>query len=81
MDIRVQAYRPVTVQSFGGTAGRAVAVSDARQGSPILPVAPIGGQRSNLADLASQLQQATRQTASTGGYTDATRGSNINILA
>lgn len=81
MDIRVQAYRPVTVQSFGGSGSRAVAISDTRQGGPILPVTPISGQRSNLAELASQLQQATRQTASTGGYTDATRGSNINILA
>lgn len=82
MDIRVQAYRPVTVQSFGGTDSRAVAISDARQGGPVPAVAPIGGNRPNLNELASQLRQATKQVANTGGgYTDATRGSNLNILA
>jgi hypothetical protein len=81
MDIRVQAYRPVTVQSFGGAGGRAVAVSDARQGGPVRPVPPVSGNAGQAAANIGQAVGATRQTANGGGYTDATRGGNVNILA
>ncbi len=81
MDIRVQAYRPVTVQSFAGSGGRAVAVSDARQSAPVAPISAIGANsRSSLQEMAGQLRQLSN-TMANNGYTDATRGSNINILA
>jgi hypothetical protein len=81
MDFRVQAYRPVTVQSFGGRGGSAVAVSDARQAPPVAPVRSISPQAFKPGANATAPAPANRQTANGGGYTDATRGSNINILA
>jgi predicted MarR family transcription regulator len=75
MDFRVQAYRPVTVQSFNSGGGRAVAVSDARQSGPVPSVAAINPYNQNLSRLATELRQAT------GGYTDSVRGGKINILA
>jgi len=80
MDIRVQAYRPVTVQSFGGNGGRTVAVSDARQGGPVSPVPAIGANRTQAQQSFNQAIGTARQVAG-GGYTDATRGSNLKILA
>lgn len=77
MDIRVAAYRPVTVQSFNSSRGSLVAVTDSSRNGPVPPVSPISANRPQLAELATQLRQANMG----GGYTDATRGSNINILA
>lgn len=80
MDMRIQSYRPVTVQSFsggaGGQSGRAVAVTDARQNGPVPAVSAISSYRADLATLAAELRQASGT-----GYTDTVRGSKVNILA
>ena len=74
MDIRVAAYRPgVTVQSFSAGNRVASTVSNAQTQPPVSAVAPVSSYRSQPAQ--------DPLTASTDGYTDATRGTRVNILA
>lgn len=71
MDIRVSAYRPITVTTASGKGPLATAtVQNAAQSQPVSPAAPIQVLRNN------QAAEAQRNFAVTE-----TRGTLVNILA
>lgn len=77
MDIRIASYRPnaftgVTMTASQGAPLGNATVQNAASSSPVNPV---------TATASVQGQNASRQIANGGGYTDAIRGSLVNILA